>query len=154
MDLTNDINAAIAGHLPAAVGEVLRKRLQQVDQLEKDAEALRKRLEATEQALSVALAKVAAAGAVDARLAKADAHEKELADAAAAMSLREAVIILREAHARERVDDMRSLTQAVFANNHYKYQVQSQVMTATPTPGQAYPTISTLNHAHAVEGQQ
>lgn len=154
MDLTNDINAAIAGHLPSAVGEVLRKRLHQADQLEKCAESLRKRLEETEQALSTALAKVAAAGAVDARLAKADAREHEIEGAAEAVALREAIISLRETHARERVDDMRSLTQAVFANNHYKYQVQSQVMTATPVPGQTYPTISTLNNTHVVEGQQ
>ncbi len=116
--LEADIIAAINTNLSAQVGEVLRKRLEQLPSLEKQ-------LKDKQEALEYSNKKITDFEKMGRTWSDLDDREKKVAERE--VKVREAefaarVISLREQHAAERIKEMREVVQDVFANAKYKYK--------------------------------
>jgi len=122
-ELQEKIREAIDTSLPTEVGTALKQRLEQAD---RDAEAVVEMTEGIRKKNDIMQSQehmIAELKANEKIAAELDAREREI-------TLREKLIELKEQHANARVADMRSLVEAVFANNRFKYSMTGQVPVA------------------------
>lgn len=119
-----DIIDAINKNLPSAVGEVLRKRLEQAADLEKRFADLEGKYNDVAKERNRLVDVVTQGKTIAEREAAADKKLEELKKKEIAAAL----IDLREHHAQERVQELKELTLAVFANSRMKYSTTERVM--------------------------
>lgn len=112
-----DIQTAIEKNLSAEVGEILKRRLEQAESDSKKVIDLRQLVEGLKNQVENLQNQVKSQEAIEQRIAVAQAAER----AALGATTLKAIVELKEAHAKERVADMRSIVLAVFANNQFKY---------------------------------
>lgn len=135
--IEQEIRDLIEKNLPAQVGNVLRERLETAEKDAKTVTGLNldiKRLQNENRVLNSRLAKQEA---VEAREAGVTDREKVAAH-------REALIDLKEAHAKDKVAMMKSVVDSVFANNKYKYQESGTVPVVADGWPQIQPTSKTV----------
>ena len=119
MAISDDIRAAIDKNLSMEVGDLLKKRLELVDDLEKKLAASEKLSKERVDRIAEQTATIAKAGDLDKRTQDLRAKDLEVT----AKLLRADLIALKEEHAKERVTEMRNLVSLVFQNHQFKYQV-------------------------------
>lgn len=136
-DLQAKLREAIAEYLPAETSGLLRERLDALVKLEEERPGLEERL----AVLTEANGRLVDSNAQwrnkerTLELIKEALGERETActEREEKCRHREEVIDLKEAHAKERVDEMRSVVHDVFGNNRFKYD--RTVMGPVPVAG-------------------
>lgn len=151
--MKQEIQDIIRKNLPAEVGDVLRQELSELARLREETSKL------AEEGKSWRNDACAAKNALEAATKRLGNIEKREADAAAkdvTLTLREELVKLREAHAKERVDEMRGVVKDVFSNNRLKYSVPVAVPGTNGikdhngyVAGGAFPHVE----QHTVEGE-
>lgn len=114
------IDEVLRDQLPAALGEELRKVL---DQAKEDAERV-KRLERVETERDNFARRIIATEALEKELS---AKQVNLEQRERNIELREKLIELKEEHCKQRVGDLHGVVLAVFANSRFKYSESGQV---------------------------
>lgn len=122
-DIEQAIKDAIESKLPTQVGTVLKERLEQAEKDAKAVDEVLRTANARADEIRRLQSDLADAEKIVAKSGDLDKRERDL-------ELREKVIELREECAAVRVVDMRSLVEAVFANNRFKYSMTGQIPVA------------------------
>jgi hypothetical protein len=146
MAINDDIKAAIDKNLSTEVGDVLKKRLELVDSLEKKLAAeVKLSLERVER-IAEQTKVIERAGDLDKK-----AQELKTKDAEVTSKLlRAEIVALKEEHAKERVAEMRNLVALVFQNNQFKYTLTDNGYLPVPMSGGGYTNAS---HQRTITGQ-
>jgi TolA-binding protein len=125
----SDMNHVLAEHaakaLPQHLSEQLQQRLLRLEELEERVLELQGRIDEL-TAANTELSREnkdweEKARNLDTREKEAQLRDKELTDKAYDLKLREAVLQVREDHAKNRVNEMREVVRDVFSNNRFKY---------------------------------
>lgn len=151
MSIGDDIKLAIDKNLSAEVGAALRQRLKQAED--------------NESALTKAEAELVVLRRIDKTQRQLDREQVEFTTRriavekqAADLIHREAMLALREEHAKERVGEMRQVVRDVFSNNRYKYRESGSVpvgvaQAAGPSAYQGSAMAMTAPVDRTVEGE-
>lgn len=136
--LTQELMESVDKNLPQLVGDQLKARLTRAD---KDSETAAKvpALESMVQECKAKLETIAKRESEATRRESAVDLRERNAD------LREKIIELKETHAKERVAEMRSVVQDVFANSKFKY---------TENGGGSGPNGSYMSHNRNIESSE
>jgi hypothetical protein len=116
-EINDKIQAAIAENLPSAIGDVLRKRLEEAAHADQQLKASREEVASLRARVEELTKRVADEGKLETLRLSIDGRE-----AAVSAREREADLLkLRVELGKERLDDMKGLVRAVFENNRFKY---------------------------------
>ncbi len=130
-----DIKAAIEKNLPSAVGDVLRKRLDEADKVAAELAATKAKLDKTQDALNTATKLMVEKEDLDKRAIGITVKEAALAKAELELNARKEVYELHKSYAAEAVKQMERVVLAVFANARLKSSVLENGTVAVPMPG-------------------
>lgn len=147
--LETDIQEVIRAQLPAQVGDVLRKRLADANRLENELKVANEANKGYLEKIVALEAQISRNGNLDHKAMLLAAKEAEVN----AKLLKAEIMDIREKHAQQRVDDMRSIVSAVFANNMFKYRVNDSGMIPVATQGGSYPTSMGFNRTVEATGE-
>jgi hypothetical protein len=147
MAIEGDISRAIDANLNAEVGNRLKVRLQQAEELERRNTLVEKELKDFKAELQTMKALMSTEEQLDEKIRK----FAEVRDSAKEATIAKAIVDLKIEFSNQRVADMKELVKDVFANSRFKYMTQESGMTPVPNPG-GYPTSASHSKTTTVEG--
>jgi regulator of replication initiation timing len=158
MPIESDIQDAITRNLPAAVGSVLRVRLDQADAMERKIEQQDKALADTKEHLRIALEANVRLQAQADKAKEILQREKDLLRAEQRSEVQSAVLSAEQKLVHSFLDRQKEIVLAVFANNRFKYQESRTdghafMPDATPSNQFPCPMTTSVPSVRTVEGE-
>jgi hypothetical protein len=150
MALQDDVRLAIDKNLSAEVGSILRQQLQEGESAANALLDVRRQLKNAEAKLE----SLEYRALTDKQRAEATAAAEKAAADLRKATTDKTIVDLKLEFAQQRVEDMRSIVLAVFANSRFKYTVaESGMWPMAPGQGGQWPVQQPFSHSASGEGE-